>query len=590
MKKWHQQPKAPLSFKKQFSQHPDIILDLLYQRGLRQKKEIESFLNPDYEKDLHEPLLMKDMKKVRDRLIKAIKQKEKIAIFGDYDVDGVCSAALLNNLLNLFEIRPEIYIPGRVKEGYGLNAKAVQQLADKDVKLIITVDCGVTDFEEIDLANQLGVEVIVLDHHYVKDHLPAALAIVDPWQKDCQYPFKGLAGVGVVFKLAQAFLNSSFARRNKKLIPQAFDRWLLDLVALGTVVDCMPLLNENRTIVKYGLIVLAQTQRIGLQVLMRVAGIQPTVDARSLTTNLDSYCLGFILGPRLNAAGRMSHANTAYELLVCQSSQEAEFLAKRLNQKNQERQAKTDQVLTAVEGRLKKAGPLAKIIFEGDAAWPLGVNGLVAGRLADKYCRPSFIYQIEDKLAIGSGRSISGFNMIKALGEVRYLLLEFGGHAGAAGFSLDKEKLPQLKKALTKVADKKLKPQDLIPQTLIDVEIEVPKASWQTYCQIQSLAPFGRDNPLPQCLMENLEVINIGLVGNGSQHLRLDLKAEDKGQIFIFRAIGFNFSDWAAKLKLGDKIDLVFELLADDWRGPREVQLKIVDLRFSENKEKRSKN
>lgn len=579
MKKWQTKLRAPRSFKKSLWQYPDLILDLLYQRGLQKEREIRSFLNPDYEKDLHNPLLMKGMSQARNRLIKAIKRQERIAIFGDYDADGVCGAAVLTSLFNLFDLEPEVYIPGRVKEGYGLNVKAVQQLADRDVKLIITVDCGVTDFEEIDLANSLGIEVVVTDHHYLEGRLPSALVVVNPWQKDCPYPFKGLAGVGIAFKLVQAILDSRFGRKNR--IPPAFDKWLLDLVALGTVVDCMPLLDENRTLVKYGLVVLAQTQRPGLEALMQVSGIQPTVDAQNLTTNLDSYSLGYILGPRLNAAGRMSHANTAYELLVCQSKEEAEILAKKLNQKNQERQKKTDEILAEVEKRLSKVGKLDKIIFEGDEDWPVGVNGLVAGKLADKYFRPTLIYCLEDDRVIGSARSIPGFNIIKALTKVQNLFLEFGGHAGAAGFGLVKKNLPDLKKALDKIADKNLKDTDLLPQVPIDLVLSPEQVSWQVYSQIQQLAPFGRDNDYPLCLLENLEVINIGLVGATGKHLRLDLKTEKEGRIFIFRAVGFNFADWAKKLKLGDHIDVVFELLADDWRGPQQVQLKIIDLRLS---------
>lgn len=581
MKHWQKKPQAPLRFKKQLSGYPEIILDLLFQRGLRNAQAVNAFLNPCYEKDIHEPLLLKGMKKARDRVIKAIKNKEEVAIFGDYDADGVCGAAVLNSFFDLFDLKPKVYIPGRINEGYGLNQKAVQQLADQGVKLIITVDCGVSDFTEVKLANQLGIEVIILDHHYVEDNLPSALAIVDPWQKGCRYPFKGLSGVGVVFKLIQALLATSFVKKNPASIPAAFDKWLLDLVALGTVTDCMPLLDENRTIVKYGLLVLAQTQRPGLQVLMKIAGIQPMVDTKNLTTNLDSYCLGYILGPRLNAAGRMAHANTAYELLVCQSAEEAEFLAKRLQQKNQERQERTEEILKAVKQKIEQKGQLGKIIFEGDENWPIGVNGLVAGKIADQFFRPTFIFKIEGEKAFGSARSIPKFNIVKALGKTQKLLLEFGGHAGAAGFSLEKKNLELLSKKLESIAGQKLKKEDLIPQINIDLTLRPDQISWQTYAQIQKLAPFGQANPFPCFLLENLEVISIALVGRSAKHLRLDLKTQNQGQLYFFRAIGFNFSDWAQKLKLGDYLDLVFELLADDWRGPEQVQLKIVDLRLS---------
>ncbi|PIU74869.1 MAG: single-stranded-DNA-specific exonuclease RecJ [Candidatus Portnoybacteria bacterium CG06_land_8_20_14_3_00_39_12] len=585
MNQWSFKPGAPQEFKEGLSQYPSFVLDLLYQRGLKSKKDVGDFLKPDYEKQLNDPLLMRGMDRAVGRIVNAIKKEQKVAIFGDYDTDGVCGAAVLNSFFNLFDFQPEIYIPGRVKEGYGLNCQAIEHLADKGVKLAITVDCGVTDFAEIDLANKLGMDVIVLDHHYVEDRLPNALAVVDPWQRGCDYPFKNLAGVGVAFKAIQALLKSNFAKKNAEKIPVAFDKWLLDLVALGTVVDCMPLLGENRVIVKYGLVVLAQSQRPGIRALMNIAGVKPIFDSQNLTTNLDSHTLGYALGPRLNAAGRMSHANMAYELLICQSDQEAEFLAKRLDEKNQERQAETSRVLAQVEERLKKIDELPMLIFEGDESWSIGINGLVAGKLSDKYFRPAFIYKIEGENVVGSARSIPGFNIIKALTNVKDYLSEFGGHSGAAGFSTKKDNLTDLKNSLEKIINKEVRPEALEPQLNLDLTLSARDISWQTYGQLRALAPFGQANPEPICCLNNVEIINLSLVGNGSKHLRLDLRARadqpGDSRFFIFRAVGFNFSDWAQKLKLGDKIDVAFELMSDDWRGPEQVQLKLVDLRIS---------
>jgi len=585
MNQWFFKSGAPKEFKQSLSQYPSFVLDLLYQRGLKSKKDVDDFLKPDYEKQLNDPLLMRGMNRAVERIVKAIKKKQRIAIFGDYDTDGVCGVAVLNSFLNLFDLQPEIYIPGRMKEGYGLNCQAIEQLADKGVKLAITVDCGVTDFVEIDLATKLGMDVIVLDHHYVEDRLPGALAVVDPWQKGCDYPFKNLAGVGVAFKAIQALLKSSFAKKNTKKIPVAFDKWLLDLVALGTVVDCMPLLGENRVIVKYGLVVLAQSQRPGIRALMNIAGIKPVFDSQNLTTNLDSHTLGYALGPRLNAAGRMSHANMAYELLVCQSDKEAEFLAKRLDEKNQERQTETSRVLAQVEEKLKKINELPVLIFEGDESWPIGINGLVAGKLADKYFRPAFIYKIEGEEVAGSARSIPGLNIIKALSKAKEYLSEFGGHSGAAGFSLKKDNLADLKSSLEKIINKEVQPEALEPQLCLDLTLSAQNISWSAYSQLRALAPFGQANPEPVCCLKNVEVINLSLVGNGSKHLRLDLRAQagqpDDSRFFIFRAVGFNFGDWAQKLNLGDRIDVAFELMSDDWRGPEQVQLKLVDLRIA---------
>jgi len=344
-KQWKINKKPPMKFLEQFPEYSPLTLQLLWDRGLKTQKAIDEFFNPDYEEDLHNPFLMKGMKKAVSRIKKALKNKEKITIFGDYDADGVCGTAILSEILNSLGTNPGIFIPNRNKEGYGLNLNAVKKAAANGTNLIITIDCGVTDFEEIKLANKLKMEVIIFDHHEMQEKIPPALVIVDPRQKGEKYPFKELAATGVAFKLAQALLLKPKTRNPKREIIKGWEKWLLDLVAIATVADLMPLIGENRTLVKYGLIVLAQTKRLGLQELMKKAGIRLKSNSRLPFGNLEAHILGYIIGPRLNAAGRMGHANTAYELLVTKLKEEAENLARRLNEKNQERQKLTVRIV-----------------------------------------------------------------------------------------------------------------------------------------------------------------------------------------------------------------------------------------------------
>ena len=544
-------------FLEQFPEYSRLTLQLFWDRGLKTQKAIDEFFNPDYNEDLHDPFLMKGMKKTVERIEKALKNKEKITIFGDYDADGVCGTAILSETLNALGINPDTYIPNRNKEGYGLNLKAVKEVAAKKTDLIITIDCGITDFEEIKLANKLGMDVVIVDHHEVPNKIPSAVSIINPRQKGEKYPFRELAAAGVAFKLAQALLKSK--------VSEGWEKWLLDLVAIATVADMMPLIGENRTLVKYGLVVLTKTRRLGLQELMKTARI----------TKVDAYTLGYILGPRLNAAGRMEHANTAYELLVTKSKEEAETLARRLDEKNQERQKLTNRIIREAESRLdlKKA----KMIFEGDKNWLIGVVGLIAGRLADRYYRPVVIFQKMKDKTKGSARSIPSFNIVEAIAMCQELLGDFGGHPGAAGFTVSNKNLKKFKEKLLKIADKKIKEEDLIPLLNIDLELEPRELSFEIYEEIQRFAPFGEENSKPLFLMKGLKIVNLRGVGNNGNHLKCYLAGKTKG----FQAIGFGLGYFCGKIKQGDRIDIVFELIADDWNGARKLQLKIIDLKKS---------
>ena len=580
-KQWKINKKPPMKFLEQFPEYSPLTLQLLWDRGLKTQKAIDEFFNPDYEEDLHNPFLMKGMKKAVSRIKKALKNKEKITIFGDYDADGVCGTAILSEILNALGTNPGIFIPNRNKEGYGLNLNAVKKAAANGTNLIITIDCGVTDFEEIKLANKLKMEVIIFDHHEMQEKIPPALVIVDPRQKGEKYPFKELAAAGVAFKLAQALLLKPKTRNAKREIIKGWEKWLLDLVAIATVADLMPLIGENRTLVKYGLIVLAQTKRLGLQELMKKAGIRLKSNSRLPFGNLEAYILGYIIGPRLNAAGRMGHANTAYELLVTKLKEEAENLARRLNEKNQERQKLTVRIVQEVQERLKKEKK--KLIFEGSKDWPAGIVGLIAGRLADKYYRPAIIFQKMKDKSRGSARSIPCFNIVEAISQCENLLEDFGGHPGAAGFTVLNKNLKKLEEKLLKIAEKTIKNKYLVPLLNIDLEIKPKELSFELYEEIQRFAPFGQENPKPLFLMKDLKVANFKTVGKNSNHLKLCLTKELKNRkIKRFQAIGFGFGDFCDKIKNGDEVDVIFELIANEWNGTRELQLKIVDLKKSQ--------
>lgn len=575
-KQWNISPKAPKDFQELFPEYSSLVLQLLYERGLQSQEAIDEFFNPDYNEDLHDPFLLKDIKLALKRIFKAIKNKEKVVIYADYDADGVCSGAILWETLKKLGARLDIYIPDRNKEGYGLNPEAVKLLIKKGVDLIITVDCGVSNKDEVELARKQKVDVIVIDHHHVPKDLPRANAIINPKQKDCKYPFKELAAAGVVFKVVQA-IGKSKVKSQKLKVDEGFEKWLLDLVAIATVADCVSLLGENRTLVKYGLYVLAKTRRIGLQELMKVAGIKPRVDPDAIECNLNAFTLGFQVGPRLNAAGRMDHATTSFKSLITKDPREAKDLASKINHQNQARQKLTDEIVKD----LKKDIDLNKFtIFAKNTSWPIGMVGLVAGKLAEKFSRPTLIFNEGPELCRGSGRSIPSFNLIEAIEQCSRILVNFGGHAGAAGGTVKNENFGEFEKKIEKIARKKLKKEDLVPQINIAKVLEPEEISWESYDEFQKFAPFGKENPRPLFLVKNLEVREKRIVGKNGGHLKL--KIQHPTSNIQFEVIGFNFADWDKKLKIGDKVDLVFELMADEFNGQRKLQLKIIDIKKHE--------
>ena len=579
-KNWRLKPKIPQDFLKKFPEYSHLVLQLLYNRGITEKDQIGDFFNFDYNKNLHDPFLMEDMDKAVKRILKAIQKKEKIAVFGDYDVDGITSTAILSKTLQLLGNEPEIYIPDRAKEGYGLNLKAVQYLKKQKINLMITVDCGISDFKEITLANQLGIDTIITDHHSIPEKIPPALAILNPRLKNCAYPFKDLAGVGVAYKLAQALICKSKANNG-------FEKWLLDLVALGTVADCVSLLGENRILVHYGLIVLNKTKNPGLKKLIEIS----RVSSRKKEGGIISEDISFVLAPRLNAAGRMDHANLSFQLLMSEDEIEIEKIAQKLEKKNQERQKRTKEITEEAKKRFYKKNSakdkekMEKIIFETDSNWQIGLVGLVAGKLSNEFSRPALIFSKGEKKSVGSGRSIPCFNLIEAVSRCKDLLLEFGGHSQAVGFSILNDKLDDFYQSLKFIAERNLKEKDLVPTFEIETEVKGKDLDWDFFKQISKFTPFGKANPMPLFLMRNLQIKEKRAVGNGEKHLKMKLlwKSSDGNHEKIFEAIGFNFGNCFFKLEENDFIDVVFELISNHWNGYSSLQLKVVDLRKSKN-------
>jgi single-stranded-DNA-specific exonuclease len=568
MKKWRVKKKID---KKDIELFPEInttTLQLLFNRGLKEKKSIECFLNPEYALN-NDPFLFKDMKKVVKEIKSTIEKGKKIAIFGDYDVDGVTSSVVLSSFLKDMGASLIVYIPNREKEGYGMNVKAIKKLKEKKVDLIITVDCGVSNYDEVELAKSLGMKVIVTDHHHPPKRLPKSLLINPHTEKD--YPFKELAGVGVAFKLIQACIQKS---KLGKVEAEAKEKWLLDLVALGTIADCVPLVNENRTLTKYGLIVLNKSRRKGLKKLIEIS---------SLTEGeITSRDVGFRLSPRINAAGRMKDAIDAYDLLVSKSDDKVSSIAEDINKLNSERQKITESIYKKI---IKEIGddPKDKVLFSLQDNCPVGIVGLVAGKVNNYYNRPAFILTKQDEEVIGSGRSIEQFNMIKALGKMSELFSHFGGHSQACGLTLKQGKLfDDFKVKINKLADEILTNDDLNPILNIDAEIKLSDVNWGLFEDIVKFSPFGQGNDMPIFLTKNLKVLSSREVGQNNKHLKIFINNHLDEVTCSLDCIGFSLSEaWRGKLKTGDVIDLVYQIDENRWNGNRELQLKIVDLKHS---------
>ncbi len=563
-KKWQVAKAIDEKIKNSFAEVNPLVLQLLFNRGLRTQDAIDEFLNPDYGQDIHDPFLFSDMKKAVERIFLAIQSKEKITVHGDYDADGVCATATVVTVLKDLGADVDVYIPHRVSEGYGLNLNTVKELKKNGTKLIVTVDCGISSLEEVRLAQKQGIDVIITDHHEEPPQIPEAYAIINPHLSSSQYPFRELAGTGVAFKLAQALVLKD---QGSQLKP-GYEKWLLDLVALGTIADCVPLVGENRTLAKYGLVVLRKTRRIGLQ--------QLAESSRINLANLDTSNVSFGIVPRINAAGRIDHANTAYQLLVLNDTAAAENVCQDLQKTNTERQHITEKIFEASKKQIGEVSD-QKILFALGHDWPLGVVGLVAGRLSDLYARPVLVMGERADEVVGSGRSIPGFDITKALIESRTYLERFGGHATACGFTLKKTKLFAFQKKMESLASSWIKPEVMVRKFFIDAEVRLEQINWELVAALEQFEPFGEGNPTPRFVSFNVEVDDLQKVGNTGQHLRLTVSQGNSQK----KVIAFGFGQtWGNELQIGDRVDIVYELSVNEWNGNRELQVKLADIKM----------
>lgn len=565
----------------------DLIAQLLENRGLATPQQIQDFLNPDYSK-LHSPFLFKDMRKAVDRIWDAILRNQKILIYSDYDADAITSNALLFRTFQFFGIKPEIYIPDRFTEGYGLNLEAFAKIKEQGADVVITVDCGTNSVAEADFCLENGIDLIITDHHELTGAAPKSYALINPKIPGEEYPYNQLTGVGVAFKLACALLQDKsrhgFAANGlapAANIKEGYEKWLLDLVAIGTVADCHSLLGENRVLVKYGLQVLAKTKWPGLRALMLRSGLAE----KAAAGKLDAYSIGFVIAPRINAAGRIDHAKGAFDLLVCDDYTEAVQLAAELERLNSHRQMLTETVMSEARLQIGLISERKILLAVGDN-WPKGVVGLVAGRLCEEYAKPVLVLERGEVESTGSARSVPAFNIVSALNFSRQILVKYGGHAAAAGFTLKSEHIDLFYKNILDFAERNLADQDLVKIREIDAEIFPEQINIENAEMIERFGPFGIDNQKPKLMVSGVEIRDMTVVGKDQKHLQMEVSvpggngSSDSNGSRSLKCIGFNLAKSAqGLLRIGQKIDLAVELMVDEWNGRKNIKLKIIDFR-----------
>jgi len=528
---------------------------VLASRGIRNSAQAHNYL--DCNAPLLDPFLMTDMDKAAGRVGLAMAMGEKIAVFGDYDVDGITATCLLTDFLRRHGANVVSYIPGRLEEGYGLNPIAIRQLHEEGIQLIITVDCGITAVAEAELCRQLGIDLVITDHHECKDTLPHAAAVVDPHRPDGGYPHKNLSGVGVAFKLASALCGDQ----------QEVLRDYADMVCLGTVADVMPLQGENRVFVAQGLQSLAHTERPGIAALMAESGC----DAK----NVSASSIGFMLAPRINAAGRMGKIDLAVELFLTSDPIRAAEVAKQLCELNRQRQNVESEIYDQAVSMLPAEQPPEAIVL-ADESWHQGVVGIVASRIAEEYACPAFLICLDGEHGKASSRSHGGFNLFASLTTLAPLLESYGGHELAAGFTITRANIPEFRRQICQLAAGFYS--DDTPRTTLDVDCSIP-AELLTIPNIESLCvlePCGNCCPKPTLMMKNLTIERITMVGGG-RHMRLRLRSGRFG----LNAIYFSTTPAAASIQTGDTVDIAFTPQINEFRGERSVQMNVQDIRPS---------
>ena len=577
----------------------NICASLLYNRGYTTPELVSSFLRFD-DIVMHSPLLLKDVEKAVERIQRALEDGERIAIFGDYDVDGVTSVTML--YLYLRELGADIgyYIPNRIGEGYGMSNSAIQYLSEIGVSLIITVDTGITAFEEVEFARSLGVDVVITDHHECQETIPDAVAVVNPHRVDCPYPFKSLAGVGVIFKVICAFEIINFGDKGNEAdsVRSMYYRFA-DLVAIGTIADVMPIVDENRLIVKFGLAMIEKTRRCGLLALMEAASLGSNPNVRPVSENakpkvskqrkINSTYIGFTIAPRINAAGRISRASKAVELLLADDMETAASLAYELCEINYQRQIEENRIAESAYAKIEKELDLSrqKVIVIEDDEWMQGVIGIVSSKITEKYGLPSILISYDGAIigsdpspldiGKGSGRSIKGLNLVEALSYSKDTLVKFGGHELAAGLSVRRKDVPAFRDKINEFANEMLREEDLYYIIEADREISLDEISLDLAKEISLLEPFGSMNNTPNFISKDLKVLRATSIGSGN-HTKFVLEHNGK----TINAVIFGRSYLQLNIKENDIVDVLFTLDINNFNNTESVQMILQDIRLSE--------
>lgn len=541
------------------------IGQILKNRGIKDKEDAEIFINPslDY---LRDPFLMKDMKKAVDRIKDAMENNQNIWVYGDYDVDGVSSTSILCIYFDSIGYPVKYYIPNRLEEGYGINEDAIRVLKEQECDLIISVDCGITSVKEVELANELGIDIIITDHHEVQDKIPDAYAVINPKQKDCNYPFDMLCGCGVAFKIIQALTpEDEFKTSMYKY---------LEIVTLATICDIVPLVDENRIIVKNGLKLMKDGENIGLRELINVCGIE--------TDKIGSSHIGFSIGPRINASGRLGYSYLGVELFTTKSKEEAMEIASLLEEKNNERQMIEAKMYQEAEDIIlnDKNYNSDRVLVIAKEGWQHGVIGIVASKLTEKYYKPTILLTIEDEEATGSARSIKGFSIFDTLVNCSELLNKFGGHEQAAGLSMDSKNIETLRRKVNEIANYQLTEDDMVENISVEFELNEGSIDFNLIEELHSLEPFGMSNPSPRFIMRELEIRGIFRLGKDKNHLKLNLEKNN-----VYECIGFNMAYMSEQFEVGDKVDVLFQLDENNYMGNRKIQFLLKDIRMADPKD-----
>lgn len=536
-----------------------IISTIMLNRGIT---EPDSFITPD-ESGFLDPFEMFGMEKATERILRAIESGEKIAIYGDYDVDGITSTAIMVKFLRSHKADVIYYIPDRHEEGYGINVDAIDKIHAQGVTLLITVDCGITALKEIAYAKELGMETIITDHHECKDDIPDAYCLLNPKQPGCEYPFKKLAGVGVAFKLLQA-LTIKMHFHMRELIDE-----YIDLVAIGTIADVMPLIGENRIIVKKGLELLKYTVNRGIRALADVAEIN--------LSGVQTGTIGFMLAPRINAAGRMGNPRCAVELLLAKDDMTAKRYAEILNDKNRERQETEISILEDALSIIESTPSIKNdfVIVLSHDNWHHGIIGIVASKISERFNKPCILISTDDENGKGSGRSIRSFNLFKALENSGHLMQKFGGHDLAAGLSIKPEKIDEFRKEINAYAKECLTEDDFMPFVYIDSELPLQYVNMNTAEKLSILEPYGMGNACPVFYATELNIFQIRALSEG-KHIKLVLNSGE----YSIEAVGFNMGELLDVLQEGDKVDIAFSIDINIYRGARQLQILLKDVKL----------